>query len=91
MSPQETVRRKLNSALMRRFLRRGLRHRSGRPAPADGYLDSLYHKASGIENGWHVQVERVYDLRFWPRPKVTCYAWSPSGKAYYLSESDLAR
>lgn len=72
---------------MRRWLAKGRHASKSRKPPTNGYLAPLYYKNRGIGSNWHVQVEWVHDTRIKPKPYIICFAWSPSGKEYYLVDN----
>ena len=68
--------RELKSKSMQKFLKLGLRKVKKKSSiPDDGTLYSLIYTT--LKNGWHYQVEFVYDKRIRPQPYVAVFAFKP--------------
>ena len=65
----------LRSPAMRRLLEQGMRKAKKTTRPSEGHLKSLIYKT--LSNGWHYQVDYIYDLRVQPKPYVVVYAFPP--------------
>lgn len=65
----------LKTPAMKKLLQKGKRKARREGAPSEGMFLSLYNFT--ICNGWHYQIEYVYDLRMHNKPFVVVYAWRP--------------
>lgn len=70
--------KELKSPRMRALLNSGLRKAKRKNRPIDGMMYNLIYKT--LNNGWHYQVEYVYDSRFYDKPYVVVYAFKPPKK-----------
>ena len=67
--------KQLNSPAMRLWLKKGIRKAKTMKRPSEGTFVNLFYKT--LSNGWHYQVEYMYDLRRHDKPYVIVYAFAP--------------
>lgn len=67
--------KQLKSKTMKRFLERGIRKAKKTKRPSEGTFVNLISET--LPNGYHYQVEYVYDLRWCKRPVVSVYCFRP--------------
>ena len=81
--------KELRSKAMKKLLKQGknLAKKNGK-LPSEGSMINLIYKT--LKNGWHYQVEHIYDLRVDKRKYVVVYAFKPGARLgvadYYLRE-----
>lgn len=63
------------SPVMQRFLLSGIRKAKKMSEPSEGMMKSLIYKT--LHNGWHYQVDYIYDLRCHKKPYISVFAFKP--------------
>lgn len=67
--------KELKSKTMKAFLTSGLRKAKISKRPSEGCMYNLIYKT--LSNGWHYQIDYIYDLRACKKPYVAVYAFKP--------------
>lgn len=65
----------LKTKSMKRYLRRGLKLAKTKTKPSNGSFFNLIYET--LKNGWHYQIEYVYDTRCNDKPYIAVYAFKP--------------
>ena len=67
--------KRLNSPIMKKFLKKGVRLAMMLQPPDDGMLLPLFNTTT--KNGWYYQIDYIHDERVRPNPYVAVWAFKP--------------